>query len=276
MTELEWLKQESGLDDNELKAWETTLGDAKFKTFLTKIMKANESEGAARKKAETELKQFTDRYQNEFVPEMQRVVQDSLKSEGEVASLKAQLAKAKEYGVVPDDEKPGEKREQPRAPGSPDPNAITQDKFDQFSRSQANTIIALNDLNAEHFKLFGAPLGDTQALVDEVNRQRTIGNRNYTLKQAWEAKHNVAAKREEIAKAEQQKHDDAVRAEERKKIAESGGPNPNLRSGKTSRFSTYKSSDAQGDKKPWQSARGARERNAGWRENAKAKLQQAA
>src|SRR6185437_15959804 len=106
MTELEWLKQESGLTDDELKAWEATLGDAKFKTFLNKIMKANETEGAARKKAESELQQFTQRYENEFVPAMRQVTQDSLKKEGEVAALAAQLAKAKEYGIVPDgDEK---------------------------------------------------------------------------------------------------------------------------------------------------------------------------
>lgn len=272
MTELEWLKQESGLTDDELKAWEATLGDAKFKTFLNKVMKANETEGAARKKAESELQQFTDRYENEFVPAMRQVTQDSLRTEGEAARLRAELAKAKEYGIVPEGEP--EKKEPPRAAGSPDPNSVTRDDFGRFSQSQANTIVALNDLNAEHFSLFGAPLGDTQGLIDEVNRQRTIGNKNFTLKNAWETKYNVAAKREETQLANQKKHDDEIRAAVIREEREKNGSNPNMRSGRPSRFSTYKASDVQSDKKPWQSARGARERNAPWRESARTKLRE--
>ncbi|MFZ3343327.1 MAG: hypothetical protein WA213_20790 [Terriglobales bacterium] len=274
MTELEWLKQESGLTDDELKAWEATLGDAKFKTFLGKIMKANETEGAARKKAETELQQFTSRYENEFVPAMRQVTQDSLKAEGETARLRAELAKAKEYGIVPEGE-PAKPAEAPRAPGSPDPNMVSRDEFGKFSQSQSNVLVALNDLNAEHFGLFSTPLGNTQELVDEVNRQRTLGNRAFTLKQAWETKYNVAAKRQEAQAAAQKKHDDEVVAAALRVEREKNGANPNLRSGRTSRFSTYKASDAQGEKKPWQSPRGARERNTPWRENAKVKLREA-
>lgn len=277
MTELEWLKQESGLTDDELKAWEATLGDAKFKTFLTKIMKANEAEGAARKKAETELQQFTKRYEEEFVPAMRQVTQDSLAKEAEAAALKAKLAKAKEYGIVPDDEAVVDtgKKEQPRAPGSPDPNLVSRDDFGRFSAAQANTVVALQDLNAEHFALFGAPLGGVNELVAEVNRQHQIGNKAFTLKNAWEQKHNVASKRQEVQAAAQKKHDDEIIAKALREEREKTGANPNLRRGVTSRFSNYKPSDAQGDKKPWQSARGARERNTPWRENARVKLREA-
>lgn len=275
MTELDWLKQESGLTDDELKAWETTLGDAKFKTFLTKIMKANEAEGAARKKAETELQQFTQRYENEFVPAMRQVTQDSLKKEGEAAALRAELAKAREYGIVPEDDKKDGKKEVPRAPGSPDPNLVSRDDFGRFSAAQANTVVALQNLSAEHFALFGSPLGGVDELVTEVNRQHTLGNKSFTLKNAWETKHNVAAKRQEVQAAAQKKHDDEIRAAAIREEREKNGANPNLRSGRTSRFSTYKSSDAQGDKKPWQSPRGARERNTPWRENARVKLREA-
>ena len=277
MTELEWMKQESGLTDDELKAWEATLGDAKFKGFLTKIMKANESEGAARRKAETELQQFTARYENEFVPEMRKVVQDSLENEGETAALRAKLAKAKEYGVVPEDDTTANANPNPpRAQGSPDPNLVNRDDFSRFSTAQANTVVALQNLSAEHFSLFGTPLGGVDELVTEVNRQHQLGNRQFTLKNAWEQKHNVAEKRAEQTAAAQRKHDDEITAKAVKEYAEKNGSNPNLRTGRPSRFSTYKASDAQqGEKKPWQSARGARERNAPWRENAKAKLREA-
>jgi hypothetical protein len=54
MNELEWLKQQSGLTDEELKQYEAVLGDGKFKSMLKKLADANVSTEAARKKAETE------------------------------------------------------------------------------------------------------------------------------------------------------------------------------------------------------------------------------
>lgn len=273
MTELEYLKQESGLTDEELKAAEAVLTGAKFKSFLKKAIDLNDkltAADAAKAKAEGELTQFTKRYNDEFVPAMRTVTQESIAKEGEVAALKAKLAKAQEYGIVPDDEK-DDKNEPLRASGSPDPNVITRDDFGRFSQAQANTLVALQDLNAEHFALFGAPLGNTQELVDEANRQRQIGNKNFSLRNAWESKHNVAAKRTEIEAVKQKKHDDEITAAAIKADREARGANPNLRSGQPSRYSNYKPSDANATK-PWQAARGKNERNAGWRENARAKV----
>jgi hypothetical protein len=274
MTELEWLKQESGLTDDELKTYETILGDAKFKSMLKKVIDANTSLAAAKTKAETELNQFTTRYNEEIVPALRTTTQESVAAAGKVAALEAKLAKAKEYGIVIDDETPAPKAgEQPRAPGSPDPNAVTRADLDQFSSRQSNTILALQDLNAEHFALFGAPLGNTQELVDEVNRQRTLGNKSFSLKQAWEAKHNVAAKRQEVAAAAKAKEVADLKAQWTKEERERTGSNPHTRRGQPSRFSTYKSSDAK-DVKPWQSSRSKNERNADWRAQALAKVQE--
>jgi len=55
MTELEWLKQESGLTDDELKTYETILGDNKFKSMLKKVIDAtrltDRREGQGRRRA---------------------------------------------------------------------------------------------------------------------------------------------------------------------------------------------------------------------------------
>ncbi len=277
MTELEYLKQESGLTDEELKTAEALLSGAKFKAFLKKSIDLNDNltaANAAKTKAETELGQFTKRYNDEFVPAMQTVTKESLTVSGENAALKAKLAKAKEYGIILEEEtppaavKPGDP---PRASGSPDPNVITRDEFGRFSQSQSNVIVALADLQAEHQTLFGAPLGNTQGLVDEANRQRTLGNKNFTLRNAWEARENVAAKRAEVEAAKQKKHDDDLTASVLKAERERVGANPNLRSGQPSRYSTYKTSDAKVEK-PWQAPRSKHERNADWRANAKAKV----
>jgi len=276
MTELEWLKQESGLTDDELKTYETILGDGKFKAMLKKVIDANVSITAAKTKAETELNQFTSRYENEIVPALRTTTQESVAAAGKVAALEAKLAKAKEYGIVIDDDvvtpKPGE---QPRAPGSPDPNALTREDLNRFSNAQSSTLITLNDLNAEHFSLFGTPLGNTQELVDEVQRQRTLGNKGYSLKQAWEVKHNVQAKREAKQAEVQAKRDSDLKAQWTKEERERTGSNPHTRRGQPSRFSTYKASDAKAEK-PWQSSRSKNERNAGWREQALAKVHQGA
>ena len=189
MTELEWLKQESGLTDDELKTYETILGDNKFKSMLKKVIDANASLTAAKAKAEGELEQFTTRYNSEFVPALRDVTQQAIDSDAKRAAAEAKLAKAKELGIVLGDEPV---KEAPRAPGSPDPNLVTRDDFGQFQNRQANTLMALQDLNAEHFGLFNAPLGGTQELVNEVNRQHLLGNKGFTLKNAWEQKYNVA------------------------------------------------------------------------------------
>jgi len=280
MTELEWLKQQSGLTDDELKTYEAVLGDGKFKAMLKKLADANVNAEAAKKKAEDELKQFTDRYNNEFVPTLADVTKQSIADAGKVAALEAKLAKAKEYGIALDDApnpnpNPNPNPAAPRAPGSPDPNVVTRDDFGRFSQSQASTLVMLQDLNAEHFALYGAPLGNTQELVDEANRQRLLGNKTFSVKNAWEAKYNVAAKRQEVADAAAKKHDDEIAERVRKEERERHSANPNTRSGNTSRFSTYKPSEAAGDKKPWQAPVGKRERNTPWRESAKQKLREA-
>ena len=275
MTELEWLKQQSGLTDDELKAMEAVAGHAKFVGMLQKMMGENSAALQAKAEAERQRLDFEKRYNDEFIPEMRKVTQDSLRAQGEAAAAQAALKAAREYGIVPEPVVAAvdPNAAPPRAPGSPDPNAISRDDFNRFSASQSNVLITLNDLNAEHFRLFGSPLGETQALVDEVQKQRTLGNKAYSLKQAWEGKYNVPAKREEISKAARQKEIDEAVSADRKVQAEKYGANPNLRSGAPSRFSTYKPSDA--GKEPWKADRSKNQANRPWRENATTKIREA-
>jgi hypothetical protein len=276
MNELEWLKRESGLTDDELKTYETILGDGKFKAMLKKVISANEKLTTEAATARGELEQFTTRYNNEFVPAMRSTAQDALAKEGELAALRAKLSKAKEYGIILEDEAPAiapTPTVPPRAPGSPDPNSLTREDLNRFSNAQSNTLITLQNLNAEHFELFGKPLGGTDELVAETNRQRLLGNQNYTIRNAWEAKNNVAAKRTEIQAAARKKEIDEAISADRRTQAERHGSNPNTRSGQTSRYDKYKASDASADgKKPWQAAHGHRERNENWRERALEKV----
>ena len=271
MTELEWLKQESGLTDDEMKAMEAVAGHTKFVGMLQKMIATNEQSTSAKQAAEAERLALEKRYQDEFIPEMRKVTQDSLRAQGEAASAQAALKAAREYGIVP--EAPAAAADPaPRAPGSPDPAAAEQ-QFRQWSQAQSRAIITLNDLNAEHFKLFGSPLANSQELVDEVQRQQTLGHKDFSLKSAWETKFNVPAKRDEIAKAERQKEIDAAVSAARKEDRQKAGANPGLVTGQPSRFTTYKPSDANSGAEPWKVPAGMKKSaNQPWRDKATQKL----
>ena len=59
----------------------------------------------------------------------------------------------------------------------------------------------------------------------------------------------------------------------KREMVERQGSNPYTRSAQVSRYDRYKASDAgQDSTKPWQAARGARERNTNWREAALSKV----
>ena len=252
MTELEWLKQESGLSDEEMKAMEAVA----------------EQSPQAKTAAEQARIDLENRYQNEFIPEMRKVTTDALAAKGEAARLQAQLQQAREYGIVPDAPAPvanPNPAPEVRAPGSPDP----QEQFRQWSQAQSRAIVTLNDLGAEHFKLFKEPLANSQELVDMVQREHTLGHRDYSLKQAWESKFNVSAKRQEIQAAEIQKGKDEYAEQKLKEFKQKQGANPGLVSGQPSRFSNYKPSDANSGSEPWKTAPGMKKAaNQPWRQNA--------
>jgi hypothetical protein len=279
MTELEWLKKESGLTDEEWKAYEALGTTGKLLAAVKKTLGLSEQAIADKTAAENERLALEARYQNEFVPEMQKVTKDALSATARAAAAEAQLKQAREYGVVPEPVAPVVDPNAPpvRAPGSPDPNAVTRDDFGRFSQSQSHVIITLNDLNAEHFKLFKEPLGDTQSLVDEVQRQRTLGHKDFTLKQAWEAKFNVPAKRQEILAAERKVETDAAVQAALREDRQKRGANPNMVTGQPSRFSTYNPADANAGKEPWKVPAGQRKAaNQPWREKATQKIAVAA
>jgi len=274
MTEMEWLKQESGMTDEELKAMETVAGAGKFKAFLVKAVAANTQAQTDKTAAEQARIDLENRYQNEFVPEMRKVTQDSLRAQGEAARATAALKAAREYGIVPDDTttQTTQTTTEVRAPGSPDP-AASEAQFRNWSAAQSRAIVTLQDLSAEHFKLFKEPLGSTQELVDMVEREKTLGHRDFTLAKAWEQKFNVPTKRAEMQQAEQQKVIDEKVAAGIKDYKQKNASNPGLVSGQPSRFSNYKPSDANSGAEPWKTPAGQRKvSNQPWRNQAVGKI----
>ena len=276
MTEMEWLKQESGLTDEELDSYKEVLGAAKFKTMLTKLQATKDDAAAKAAKAEEDRLNLEKQWADVYQPELRKVTQDSLRNAGDAARYKAELEQAKKYGIVTNDPDPATADPALRAPGSPDPSQfVSRDDFSKLQYEAGVGLAVMNDLNAEHFKLFGSPVPNMGSLIDEVTRERKLG-RTADIKTVWEKSHNVSAKRAEIAAADQKKHDDDIRAQVTRELAEKHGNNPGLSVGRLSRFSSYDPSKMENNSKPWQRPHELkRTGNSPWRDNAIQKLNDA-
>src|ERR1039458_2932600 len=154
--ELTWLMQQSGMTSAELDQYKTVLGDAKFKSMLIKIKASNEQAATDRSTAEQERLNLEKKLTDEIYPEVRRVTQDSVRSQGELARAQAELKAAREYGIVPAAVE--EARAPEPAPGCPDPNApqyMTKADYETVRAQAGSGLMLINDLNAESFKLFG-------------------------------------------------------------------------------------------------------------------------
>ena len=272
MTELEWLKQEAGISDEEWNAMSAVGGSAKLLAGIKKAMGLSDQAIKDKTAAENERLALEKRYQEEFIPEMRKVTTDALKAKGEAARYQAELAQAREYGIVP--ESPAAPPEV-RAPGSPDP-AATQAEFQKWSQAQSRAINTVSELNAEHFRLFKEPLPGSADLSEMVQREHTLGHKDFTLRQAWETKYKVPEKRAEIQAAERKAEIDAAVTAARKEDRQKQGANPGLVTGQPSRFSNYKPSDAHGNE-PWKTAPNQKKQaNQPWRDKFAEKVRSAA
>ncbi len=275
-TEIDWLKAESGMSDEDLKSYEALLGDAKFKTMLTKLQATKDTATTAQAAAEQERLNLEKQWSDVYQPELRKVTQDALAAAGREAKLKAELEQARKYGIVPPEDAPTVTPEAPRAPGSPDPQYVSRDDFSKLENAASSGLATLNDLNAEHYKLFGTPVPNMTEILAEVGRERKLGH-TADARTVWEKTHNVAAKRAELAASDKAKERDSIRAEYAKEIAERGGNNPNLGIGRPSRFSTYDPSKMADNTKPWQRPHEMkRAGNSPWRDQAVQKLNDAA
>lgn len=141
--------------------------------------------------------------------EMQRKLSEA---EQEAAALRAT---AREY--VPEAEL--DKLE--RKPVVKDPKEVVpQIDTSEFLKKQEAQEAMMNALKvqnrlmfigAQHQKLFGTPLEDAEL----IDRAVTAGR---TLDEEWEDRYKVADKKAELAKAEQEAHDQKIREEERSRV----------------------------------------------------------
>ena len=108
-----------------------------------------------------------------------------------------------------------------------------------------------------------------------VTREHTLGHKDFTLQRAWEQKFDVPKKRAEMQQADIQKGKEEYAAEKLKEFKQTHptSAHPGMVSGQSSRFSTYKPSDATSGAEPWKAPAGMRKAaNQPWRQAAIAKV----
>jgi hypothetical protein len=264
----ETLLTEAGFTPEEIAQWKTAYG-AKFDTVVTKMSAQLEQASREREEAVAAHEKFTKDYQDIFLPQLKKTTQDSLEAEGRAAAAEARLKKAQEaYGLTTEEDTV-------RAPGSGQQQSAAAPDFNQeftnLRKGAGSLISQMNRINNESQKLFGKLPENLDSLAEKAALETKMG-RNTSLYEMWEKESGATSRREQMSAEVKAQERAAMEADIRKKIVEENGHNPNLISGRPSRFSSYEPS-AQGKDQAWKYNNGMRKSaNAPWRDFAAKKV----
>jgi hypothetical protein len=241
----EVLKQ-TGLTDEEIGKL-----DPKIITGFTQVVS---TAAQTLEQAELAKRAQADQWDKEISPALDKWANDSANLSAERDYYKTLAEKAKEGGFVPaaapftpPNPAPGNRGADGKfvagagdVPGSP--------KFVEGLRNELGGAFAfVADTSWKYRSLFGTEMPDSPTvLIREATAQRMSPSE-------WAAKkYNFAAKETEIKAAEQKKHDDAIRAEQKaqsdKEWAERVGNNPDVRQAQVSKFSTLEKAVKSGER----------------------------
>lgn len=262
---LEEILKKRGWTEEELKAQEALLGNPKFRMALEEeygvISKQyTDSEAALQNEKDTWAKW----HQETAIPTIDAYQKDTVEAKADAASWKARYEEAVKQGYVPaKEEKPA-----PAVVGQ------TTDVFDAKKHGVATTedlanlasregeVIAMEgDLAEEYFALTGqrlfdytTTLGDGRVLRGRQALRYEAGQQKLQTPQQFydyvAKKFDFASKRKAETDKRQKEHDDAIRTDERAKVAAEYG-NPQLRAPMPSRF-PFIPPKAKTDGQPWE------------------------
>lgn len=232
MAKLEDILKSKGYTDADLTALAPMLTDQRFRSTLEETYSAVETERDTYRAKDAEWERWRTDVAN---PRIAQTEQEAAMARRRAADFEEQLKIAKDWGLIQAETDPN--KGQPIAEKPPvqsseqfDPkkhNLLTTNDAKYFAIAQGKAMAAYQDMSAEHFTLFGKPLEGFEQMFDEFST-RAARDPNTTLKAVWEQKHNVPAKRAEVQAARQKAAEDAIRADERAKMAAQFG-NPALR-----------------------------------------------
>lgn len=258
MAKLEDLLKAQGFTDVEIAANAALLQDPKLRGALeTSYGKLEQDLTTFR----TENEGWGKWHEEHGKPTLALYEKDRADAIAEAAGLRARLALAVEGGFVQPGTVPAAAAPvvaaQPATPAAFDPKAyklLTQDDAAGFAIAQGRAMAKYQDISSEHFRLFGKPLenfGGEEGLYEKFLKRP---NKEQTIQGMWEAQYNVQAKRDEIAAAQKLAAENAIREDERSKLAAQYG-NPNVREMMPS-INPFMPQPAEGEfKQPWEGGR---------------------
>ncbi|PWT93083.1 MAG: hypothetical protein C5B54_02460 [Acidobacteria bacterium] len=261
MTVEEILKQ-NGYTDEQIKE-----ADPKLMTAIAAVLStATSAQSAAEARineAQDIERRYNHMYHSEIVPALNKWGSDKANQDAENARLQAELTfyktqneGARSAGFVPN--------EAPRF--TPDPNVKPAESRGPDGRyvTQGNPVPGSPALLSElmrgmsemswaentYRRLYGEDLPETYDFYKEVEE----GNRNaMSFRDHFSRKYKFEEKLKSINEQKQQKHDEAIRKEERSKLekewAERGGTNPNVRQAASSQYARVKKAVETGEAK---------------------------
>lgn len=243
MPKLEDLLKAKGYTDAELESMSTLLNDSRFRGSLEGEIErlTGETEGWAKW------------YQETAVPTMDKHMSDAQKAREESAAAKERLRFFKENKIVPnDDAAPAA-----AAPASANPyegfdpkkfGLVTREELMEVAKMESKAIADAQAIAGSHQSLFGAPLENW----DELRQASQESKRS--MRQIWEEKYNVAAKRTEIEAKKKADYEAQIRKDEREKLmAEQLNPAARPGVASSSPFFRKAESGPNGPKQPWDS-----------------------
>jgi hypothetical protein len=222
MPTVEEVLKASGFTSEQISALDQKAVGA-FSTVLTEATQAREA-------AELAQRSNADFYENQIAPSLVNWDAEKSKYDAELNFYRSQNQSLRDNGFLPADA-----AYQPRdaggryvagVPGST-PGSPTFDVNKVYQRA-GDAIGLLSDIQWEHQRLFNQPLPMSPSeLVRQADAVK-LDPRTFAARQfGWDQK------RQEVAKAEQEKHDDAIRREAteaaQKAFAERYGSNPDMR-----------------------------------------------
>jgi hypothetical protein len=217
MPKLEDVLKSKGYTDADLSNISTLLSDSRFRSSLEASFEETAQQARDARDAEWESIKTS-----QWQPIIEKSEKDAMEARREAARLREENAIAKDYGYLGGDEakqrleaqerERHNREEQERGNrGGFNPNdPAVQDFSGKFAVAQGRAMAMYTDISNAHQRLFGEPLESFEALYNDFLALPATARQTTSMRDLWERKYNVPAKRAEIDARRQSDHDAAV------------------------------------------------------------------
>lgn len=244
-----------GLTDADITAMAPMLSDARYRAAIENSYNSVESERDQYRTRNDEWQTL----QESNAATLKAAEDEAIRARLEASRSNELLKIAKDFGYINDDaaktrqaELDAQQRQNELRTGGFNPD---DPKFREFAGGfavgQGKAMAMYADINNQHQRIFGEPLDGFEKLYDEFSSLSPQQRQTTTMRDVWEKKYNVQAKRDEITTKRQADHDAEVGRKAVEEYALKYGTNPNTQAAHTSRHSFSPMRQGDDSKMPW-------------------------